>query len=147
MKRLKKIIAIIFSGILLSLFGCGTAPRTISGNMAIAENGIVEKEIFRQLKEDNSIAVFSGESNDIKYEWTVFGNDISEPKDLNLAVDFYETDYEKAVAFEFSSKEDLGFRPMLSIYLNENWQSQSASVYSETDGNLIPICSASITGS
>ncbi|MDE5558245.1 MAG: DUF4430 domain-containing protein [Ruminococcus sp.] len=36
---------------------------------------------------------------------------------------------------------------MLSIYLNENWQSQSASVYSETDGNLIPICSASITGS
>ncbi|MDE6539297.1 MAG: hypothetical protein K2K66_03830, partial [Ruminococcus sp.] len=91
MKRLKKIIAIIFSGILLGFSGCGTAPRTISGNIAIAENGIVEEEIFRQLKEDNSIAVFSGESNGIKYEWTVFGNDISEPKDLNLAVDFYET--------------------------------------------------------
>ncbi len=147
MKILKKIIAIIFSGILLSFSGCGTAPRTISGNIAIAENGIVEEEIFRQLKEDNSIAVFSGESNGIKYEWTIFGNYISEQKDLNLAVDFYETDYEKAVAFEFSSKEDLGFRPMLSIYLNENWQSQSASVYSETDGNLIPVCSASITGS
>lgn len=147
MNRLKKIITVILSGILLSFSGCGNAPRTISGNIAIAENGIVEQEVFRQLKEENSIAVFSGKSNGIKYEWTVFGNDISEPKDLNLAVDFYETDYENAVAFEFSTKENLGFRPMLSIYLNESWNSQSASVYSETDGNLIPVCSASITGS
>lgn len=147
MNRLKKITAIIFSGILLSFSGCGTAPRTVSGNISIAENGIVEQEIFKQLKEENSIAVFSGESNGIRYEWTVFGDDISEPKDLNLAVVFFETNEENSISFEFSSKDDLGFRPMLSIYLNESWESQSASVYSETDGKFIPVCSASITGS
>lgn len=147
MNRLKKITAIIFSGILLSFSGCGTAPRTISGKISIAENGIVKQEIFKQLKEENSIAVFSGESNGIRYEWTVFGDDISKPKDLNLAVVFYDTNEENSISFEFSSKEDLGFKPMLSIYLNESWQSQSASVYSETNGNFIPVCSASITGS
>lgn len=147
MNRLKKITAIIFSGILLSFSGCGTAPRTVSGNISIAENGIVEQEIFKQLKEENSIVVFSGESNGIRYEWTIFGDDISEPKDLNLAVVFYETNEENSISFEFSSKEDLGFKPMLSIYLNESWQTQSASVYLEADSNLVPVCSASITGS
>lgn len=147
MNRLKKITAIIFSGVLLSFSGCGTAPRTISGNISIAEDGIVEREIFQQLKEENLITVFSGESNGIRYEWTVFGDDISEPKDLNLAVVFYETNEENSISFEFSSKEDLGFRPMLSIYLKESWRSQSASVYLEADSNLVPVCSASITGS
>lgn len=146
-KSIRSVVCMLFAVVLSLAFGCAnTAPRTISGNIEIPKNGIIEKSVFEQLKAENSIAVFCGESNGIKYEWTVFGSDISDPKQLDMALSFDENRDGEAIAFTLSSAENFGFKPTLSIYLNEVWKAQSASVFSDNDGNMTPVCSASITG-
>lgn len=145
-KKLKIISAVFFSIIFICLGGCAnTKPRSLSGKTTIPDSGIVEQDIFEQLISENEVAVFAGESNGIRYEWTMFGNDIPESKALNLAVKFNDNNEDNRIAFELCSDEDFGFRPMISIYLNEIWDAQSASVYSEQNGVLSPVCSASIT--
>jgi len=148
MIKIKRAVSIILSTVLI-LFCCScvnSKPRTLSDNLTIPESGIIDESIFLQLKDENSIGVFTGESNGIKYEWTVFGSNISAPKTLNMLVALNKSTEEKSIEFEFSSSENFGFCPMLSIFLDERWDAGSATVFSETDGKLSPVCSASITG-
>ena len=141
---MKKIRNLIVAAImLLILTACSGNFEQVNLNepIEISEDGIIEKGLLDQIKEDNAIATFIGTSGDMKYEWTVFGSDLSETKDVNLAVDLEATD--AGLEIVFWGKEELGFPALLSIHLNEKWTADSATAY---QGDK-PIYSVSITGS
>lgn len=127
---------------LISLCACGSnfAQVDLNEPVPIPENGIIESQILERVKNDNSIATFTGTSGELAYEWTIFGSDISDTRDINLLLDLNET--EDGIAVTFAEAQDFGFPALLSIYLNEKWMAQSATVYSED----VPIYSVSITG-
>ncbi len=141
MKRIFNII--LAMALLLALTACGgnLVQVDLKEPIAISEEGVIEKSILDKVKADNAIATFTGVSNNIKYEWTIFGSDITETRDINLALTLEETD--KGVEITFVEKEDLGFPALLSIHLNEKWTADSATAY---DGDTA-IYSVSITGS
>ena len=77
MKRLIPIL-IIFS-LLLSLCACkgNYAKVDLKEPVAIPEDGMIEKEMLSQIKDENSIATFTGKSGEWDYEWIIFGSDIT----------------------------------------------------------------------
>lgn len=115
------------------------AQVDLQSDIAIPEDGIIEKSVLSQIKDENAIATFTGKSGDYSYEWTVFGSDIVETKDINLLADITNKD---GIKIEFSQKEDFGFPMLLSVYLNEKWDSLSATAYSDDK----PVYSVSLTG-
>ena len=141
MKRIFNMI--LTMALLLALTACGGnfAQIDLKEPIAITKEGVIEKSILDKVKADNAIATFTGVSNNIKYEWTVFGSDITETRDVNLALTLEEKD--KGVEITFVEQEDLGFPALLSIHLNEKWTADSATAY---EGDTA-IYSVSITGS
>ena len=142
MKRILTIFLCCF--MLLGICGCGGnfAQVDLQNAIDLPEDGIVKASVFRQIKEENAIAVFQGESNSILYEWTVFASDISECRDINLRVDIEEREDEE-LFLTWQEQDALDFSGLLSIHLKEPWEAQSASVYQ--DGEVVG--SVSITGS
>ena len=141
---MKRILSLIFTFVLLLSF------TACSGNFAqvdlkepivLAEDGIIEKSVFDKIKNENAIATFTGESGHFKYEWTVFGSDLKDTKDVNLSITLEKT--EKGIKIKFSETEDFGFPALLSVHLNEKWKADSATAFD--DGSAI--YSVSITGS
>lgn len=141
MKRIFNII--LAMALLLALTACGGnfVQVDLKEPIAISEEGVIEKSILDKVKADNAIATFTGVSNNIKYEWTIFGSDITETRDINLALDLEKT--ERGITIVFRETENLGFPALLSIHLNEKWTADSATAY---DGDTA-IYSVSITGS
>ena len=141
MKRIFNII--LAMALLLALTACGGnfVQVDLKEPIAISEEGVIEKSILDKVKTDNAIATFTGVSSNIKYEWTIFGSDITETRDINLALDLEET--ERGLTIVFRETENLGFPALLSIHLNEKWTADSATAY---DGDTA-IYSVSITGS
>lgn len=127
--------------ILFSLCACegNFAQVDLQSDIEIPEDGIIEKSVLSQIKDENAIATFTGKSGDFAYEWTVFGSDIDEAKDINLLADIENND---GIKIEFSQKEDFGFPMLLSVYLNEKWDCLSATAYSDNK----PVYSVSLTG-
>lgn len=133
--------------ILFSVAGCSflsASENVLQDSMDIPENGIVEESVFRQIMQDNAVVVFQGECGNFRYEWTVFGSDISEPKALNLQLALEMT--ERGVRVDFQSEEYFGFSPVLSVYLDAPWDAQNATVYKLENGKETALCSASVTG-
>ncbi len=133
---------------LLPITGCGNylsaSENVLQDSMDIPEDGIVEESVFRQIMQDNAVVVFCGESGNCRYEWTVFGSDIKEPKTLNLALEIDDTDSGLSVGFQ--SDKTFGFAPVLSIYLDTKWDAQNATVYKISGDTKTELCSASVTG-
>ncbi len=134
--------------ILLSLLmavmavGCSTAANdtVFSGKVEIPENGIVSKSTFSKIKNDNSVLTLTGtDKNGIKYEWTVFGSDISDAKDTDMSVivELYENE-----SFKVTLNGDVDFNTVLSVYVPESWEALTATVF---DVNYNSLCGASIT--
>lgn len=146
MKR--KIHGLLLSILLiLALTSCselGTKTAKLQDSISVPEDGIIEASVFERLKEENGIIVFRGESNRLRYEWTVFGSDIDKPKSLNLGVELTAT--EDSVLIRYLSSEGFGFSPVLTIYLGSGFNAERATVYDRTDGSKASLCSASITG-
>ncbi len=141
---MKRILSLILTFVLLLSF------TACSGNFAqvdlkepivLAEDGIIEKSVFDKIKNENAIATFTGESGPFKYEWTVFGSDLNDTKDVNLSVSLEKND--KGIKIKFSETEDFGFPALLSVHLNEKWKVDSANAF---DGGSA-VYSVSITGS
>ena len=141
---MKKVIKFVITFILLLTFSA------CSGNYAyvnlrepiqIPEDGIIEKSVFNQIKEENAIVSFVGVSNEIDYEWTVFGSDIEQTCDVNFSVDLNETD--EGIKITFHNDKETAFPMLLSVHLNEKWDVDSATAYE----NETPIYSVSLTGS
>lgn len=141
MKRIVNFMSAIV--LMLALTACGGNFEQINLNepIEISEEGTISKTILEQIKADNAIATFVGTNGDMEYEWTVFGSDLEETKDVNLLLGLEET--EAGLEIVFREKEDLGFPALLSIHLNEKWTADSATAYA---GDA-PIYSVSITGS
>ncbi len=136
-------ILLLFLTVNIIFCGCNLKQeKDYQGNINIPENGIVEKSVFSQIQENNAVVTFSGESNCCKYEWTVFGDDIENPRDINLAIEI--TEEPEQVLLNFQSNDYFGFSSVLSIHLNSVWDCQSAIVY-DSENNAV--CGASVTGS
>ena len=104
---MKKIIFLLFIFIMLpTAVSCsGTFSKVDLNNpVPLPENGIVEKDVLEQVKNDGAIATIVGESNGFEYKWIIFGKDINEAKNVNLSVDVSNT--EKGILLQFSEKED-----------------------------------------
>ena len=141
---MKRIICLILALVLLmTTTACSGNFTQVNLNepISISENGIVEKSVFDKIKNENAIAAFTGASNDIKYEWTVFGSDINETKDVNLSIVLNKSD--KGIKVIFSETKDLGFPALLSIHINEKWSADSATAFNSDKG----VYSVSVTGS
>jgi hypothetical protein len=142
MKRLFSLLLAFI--IILSLCACEGNWESVNlkDPIGIPENGVIKINVIKQVKQENAIAVFTGKSGDYKYEWTIFGSDVSEPKEINLGVQLSKTNdgYIKVV---LNQTEAFGFSALLSIYLNEKWDAQGATAYA----NDKAIASASVTGS
>lgn len=139
---MKKFLSILISIVLLFLLcACegNFSQVDLQSDIAIPEDGIIEKSVLNHIKDENAIATFTGKSGDYSYEWTVFGSDIVETKDINLLADITNKD---GIKIEFSQKEDFGFPMLLSVYLNEKWDCLSATAYSDDK----PVYSVSLTG-
>lgn len=142
-KRMLSALLVVL--LLLGLCACGAevgGTVKIHDTVEIPEDGWIEADIFRQIKDKAAVVTFTGESNGCRYEWTVFGEEIAAPEKLNLGVDVAETD--GSVSLSFRAEEDFGFSPVLSVYLSDKWNALSATVYTPQKTVL---CGASLTGS
>ena len=141
---MKRILSLILTFVLLLSFtACSGnfAQVDLKEPIALSDDGIVERDVFEKIKNENAIATFTGESDDMKYEWTIFGSDLKDTRDVNLSVALEKTD--KGIKIKFSETEDFGFPALLSVHLNEKWKADSATAY---DGDSA-VYSVSITGS
>ena len=141
MKRITSLILTLI--LLLSFTACSGnfAQVDLKEPIVLSEDGIVEKNVLDKIKNENAIATFTGKSGDIKYEWTIFGSDLADTRDVNLSLVLEGT--EKGIKVKFSETEDLGFPALLSIHLNERWKVDGATAF---DGDTA-VYSVSITGS
>ena len=142
MKRLFSLL-LAFT-ILLSLCACqgNFSSVNLKEAIEIPEKGIIKANIIEQIKNENAIGVFTGESNGIRYEWTIFGSDISDAKEVNLAVQLSQND-EGHVRVMLRQVRSFGFSALLSVCLNEKWDAQSATAYIGNEA----FASVSVTGS
>ena len=141
---MKRMISLFLTLILLLSFtACSGnfAQVDLKEPIALNEDGIVEKDVFEKIKNENAIATFTGESGEMKYEWTIFGSDLKDTKDVNLSITLEKN--EKGIKIKFSETEDFGFPALLSVHLNEKWKVDSATAFD--DGSAV--YSVSITGS
>lgn len=135
--------------LLLALSACGCnqfSEVSLDDTMEVPADGIISAETVQKIKDDNAIAVFHGESGDYSYEWTIFGSDITEPKEINLALEI-EAAGADAIGVTFGSQESFGFPALLSVTLQELWDAQGAAVYRMEGQNQTALCSATISGS
>ena len=142
MKRLFSLFLALI--IMLSLCACDGNWESVNLKepVALPDNGMVEKDILTQVKNENAIGVFTGKFGDYKYEWTIFGSDIAEPKEMNLGVQLSKTEA-GGIQVTLNQTEAFGFTALLSISLGEKWTAQSATAYA----NGQAIASVSVTGS
>ena len=141
---MKRILSLILTFVLLlSLTACSGnfAQVDLKEPIALADDGIVERDVFEKIKNENAIATFTGESGEMKYEWTIFGSDLKDTKDVNLSITLEKN--EKGIKIKCSETEDFGFPALLSVHLNEKWKVDSATAFD--DGSAV--YSVSITGS
>ena len=142
MKRLFSLI-LAFT-IMISMCACqgNFGSVNLNESIEIPENGIIKENIIRKIQSENAIGVFTGESNGLRYEWTIFGSDIAEPKEINLSVSITKT-VNGDPKVTLSQAEPFGFSALLSVYLDEEWDAQSATGYVEEKA----VASVSLTGS
>ena len=142
---MRKILSLLLAFILLlSLCACSGNWGSVSlkDPIAIPDTGMIKESVIQQIKAENAIGVFTGESSDLKYEWTVFGSDIAQAKEINLGVRL-NRNADGEVLVELAQTEAFGFSGLLSVYLNERWAAQSATAYAADKA----FASVSVTGS
>lgn len=141
---MKRILSLILPFVLLLSFtACSGnfAQMDLKEPIALSDDGIVERDVFEKIKNENAIATFTGGSSEMEYEWTIFGSDLKDTKDINLSITLEKT--EKGIKIKFFETEDFGFPALLSVHLNEKWKADSATAF---DGDNA-VYSVSITGS
>ena len=142
---MKKIMSLLLAfTIMLSMCACQGNFGSVNLNepIEIPENGIIKESIIKKIQSENAIGVFTGESGGLLYEWTIFGSDITEPKEINLAVSITKT-VNGDPKVTLSQAEPFGFSALLSVYLDEVWDAQSATGYTDEKA----VASVSLTGS
>ncbi len=137
-------LIILFTVLCLLLSGCGGgnyAQTDLQEAVDIPQNGVIKASTLKQLKKENAIATFVGESNGFAYEWTIFGSDITETEDIRLDVEI--TSVAEGVQIRFFQEEPFGFPGLLSVYLQDTWDAPSATAFQDNKA----VSSVSVTGS
>ena len=141
---MKKIMSLLLAfTIMLSMCACQGNFGSVNLNepIEIPENGIIKESIIKKIQSENAIGVFTGESGGLHYEWTIFGSDIGESKEINLKMDIAPA--EDGIRLKFSQEQPFGFPALLSVQLKDIWDAQSATAYQ----NDTAVYSVSLTGS
>ena len=141
---MKRMISMLLTvSLVLSLLGCqgNFGQIDLQNDLPIPENGVIERQVLEQIKAGGAIAVFTGSTNGFDYEWTIFGSDIAEAKEINLLLDIEDRGAE-GLGISFAQTEAFGFPALLSIHLKEKWDAQSAAVYQNGE----TVYSVSVTG-
>ena len=141
---MKQVISIVLMfALVMLLAGCGGnyGQVNLQEPVTIPEDGIISAKIIKQLREENAIGTFQGQSNGFSYEWTIFGSDITETADINLTVDIVSQ--EDGVQLQFAQVQPFGFPALLSVRLQDTWNAQSATAYQDDAA----VYSVSLTGS
>ena len=130
--------------LMLSLCACqgNFGSVNLSQPVAIPQDGIIAQAVIQQLKAENTIGIFTGESGEFSYEWKIFGSDITEPKAIHLLVQVTET-ADGNLGVTLAQNSPFGFSGTLSISLPTYWQAQTATAYAGD----VAIGVVSITGS
>ena len=142
---MKKIMSLLLAfTIMLSLCACqgNFGSVDLKDAIAIPEDGVIQENIIKQIKQENAIGIFTGTSGKLQYEWTIFGSDISDPKEINLQVALSKTT-EGNIKVVLAQTEPFGFSALLSVYLNEEWDAQSATAWAQNKA----FASVALTGS
>lgn len=142
---MKKMMTLLLTAVLmLSLCACGGnyGQVDLQDALPIPEDGLVEDKVISQIKSENAIGVFAGTSGEFSYEWTIFGSDITEDKGVNLLTTI-EKNSKGEIEISLAQEESFGFSALLSVYLNDVWDAQSATAY---EGETA-VASVSLTGS
>ena len=142
---MKRIFSLLLAfTILLSLCACqgNFGSVNLNDSIEIPENGVIEESIIKKILNENAIGVFTGRSGDLKYEWTIFGSDITQAQEINLGVQISRS-AEGNVQVVLRQIRAFGFSALLSIYLDAQWDHQSATAYAGDKA----FASVSITGS
>ena len=120
---------------------CGSFGKVdLQDDIAIPQDGVIGENILAQMQKENAIGTFTGQSNGLDYEWTVFGSDLSEPADTNFLVNAEKTG--EGIKLSLSAEQPFGFSALLSVKMDELWQAQTATAY---DGDKA-VASVSLTG-
>ncbi len=144
---MKKFISLLLCLVMLfSVTGCdnflAANENVLQGSVDLNDDGIVPESTVQQIKDENAVVVFCGQSGAYRYEWTVFGSDITEVKALDFGLDIDNA--ENGIYIDLHATESFGFAPVLSVYLDTQWDCQTATVYKSDEKT--PLCSASVTG-
>lgn len=142
---MKKLMTLLLTAVLmLSLCACGGnyGQVDLQDALPIPEDGMVEDKVISQIKSENAIGVFAGTSGEFSYEWTIFGSDITEVREVNLLTTIEENS-KGEIEISLAQEESFGFSALLSVYLNDVWDAQSATAY---EGETA-VASVSLTGS
>ena len=135
------LICLLVLAMLLSGCAGSYGQVNLQEPVAIPEDGVISANIIKQLREENAIGTFQGQSNGFSYEWTIFGSDIADANEINLNVDIISE--EDGVQLQFAQDQPFGFPALLSVQLRETWNAQSATAYQ----NDTAVYSVSLTGS
>ena len=140
----KAISMLLILAVLLPLCACqgNFGEISLQDAMEIPEDGIITKSNLDQIRKNNAIGLFYGESNGFKYEWTIFGNEIIASKDVNLSARIHREE-NGDIKLSLETDQAFGFAALLSIHLNEDWNAPSAEAYV---GDRT-VASVSLTGS
>ena len=142
---MKKLMTLLLAAVLmLSLCACGGnyGQVDLQDAIVIPEDGMVDDKVISQIKNENAIGVFTGTSGEFRYEWTIFGSYITEDKGVNLLTSIEENS-KGEIEISLAQEESFGFSALLSVYLSDLWDAQSATAYDEE----MAVASVSLTGS
>lgn len=140
----KRICLLLVMVLLISLCACqdNFGKVDLQEPIEIPADGIIEQSTIEQIKNENAIGSFIGESNGFKYEWTIFGSDISDAKQVDLLAAVSET-ADGDIKIRLDQTESFGFSALLSVYLKAEWEAQTATAYHGEKA----VASVSLTGS
>ena len=143
---MKRILSLLLALLLCALLcACGVnAPTTLAESLELPDNGIVSAETLSLLRDRRQVMTLRGETNGVAYTWTLFGTEITEPKDCNFALRRIKTG-EKQTKLTFASEELFGFAPLLTVFLPKAPDADVASVYRTYKSEENYVCAAAVT--
>lgn len=139
---MKRFLLLCFTLILLvSVCSCqgNYSEMSLNDPISLPEDGVITEALLEKIKSENAIAIFTGESNGLSYEWKIFGSGIDDAHDIDLSLSLQAL--ENGIGVIFEKEQTLDFPILLSITLHTKWTALGATAYS----NGIAISSVSIT--
>ena len=143
MKRILSILLALLLSLLLCACGLST-PTTLAESLDLPPDGMISGETLISLRDQRQVVTLRGETDGVAYTWTLFGTEITDPKDCCFALERIKTG-KKQTKLTFASAEGFGFAPLLTVFLPEMPDADVASVYRTYKSEENYVCAAAVT--